>query len=172
MTVAEAARHFGISQEGVRQRIRRGTLHAFKVDGRVYVQTNAPHVPYGTATHTPNTPLPPPGQAGHDAALPQPADSLAAVYEQALADLRSEVAFLRAELSRALAQRATAPALPPPPDWRPGPAVIGQESRQEPQIGTAQRRRDGEAKARKQHVSPRQAVRLSLYRLLSRLLAG
>lgn len=42
MIIREAAEHFGISQDGVRQRIRRGTLESEKdQDGRVYVWVDA-----------------------------------------------------------------------------------------------------------------------------------
>jgi hypothetical protein len=45
VSIADAARHLGISENAVRQRIKRGTLHAVKVDGvwRVTLEAVADH---------------------------------------------------------------------------------------------------------------------------------
>ena len=57
--ISEAARVLGVSREAVRQRIRRGTIPATKVDGNWYVQINRPDTAAGTATAPPHgTPTP------------------------------------------------------------------------------------------------------------------
>jgi excisionase family DNA binding protein len=39
-TTAEAAQLLGISAAAVRQRVRRGQLHAYKLDGRLYIDAH------------------------------------------------------------------------------------------------------------------------------------
>ena len=116
---------------------------------------------------------------------------LVAELQHELAFLRDEVGFLRGELEqknalltslteqlalanaavRAVVQPVVSVPVPPPPDLRPGPAVIRQAARQESRPEKPQPRRDGDPPTRKHHLSSSQAVRLSLYRLLARLLA-
>ena len=135
VTVAEAARRLGVSNEAIRQRIRRGTLQSYKVDGHVYVQLDTIQTETGTPAHTvthtttvttdasdgPYVPY-----ADQPPALPetfrQAVDHLAAAYQQTIEHLSAEVAFLRDELRRKdeLLAHATAPA-PPLPDFTPAP---------------------------------------------------
>ena len=79
MTVADAAERLGVSQDAIRQRIRRDTIVHEKDDsGRVYV--------YLDATNT-----------GHDANRDGGADT---VRDALIEELRKQNDFLRAELER------------------------------------------------------------------------
>jgi excisionase family DNA binding protein len=107
-TIAQAAARLGISEDGVRKRIKRGQLAAYRVDGRTYVVLDGE-----TDTHdTPN---------GHETARQdgpdrRPDNTTAAAA--LVARLEDEVRFLRGELERqdtiilALVQRPRA--LPAP----------------------------------------------------------
>ncbi len=88
--ISEAAQVMHISREAVRQRIRRGTLSAAKVDNRWLVQAVAPDQ-YGAsdigASYATSTTIESPG--GDD---------------QLLSQLREEVAFLRRALEERTAE--------------------------------------------------------------------
>ncbi len=72
VTVQEAAEHFGISPEAVRMRIKRGTLEAQKVNGRVHVLLDTDPTPD-----------------------PTPSDR-----DRYISSLEDQIAFLRRELER------------------------------------------------------------------------
>ncbi len=81
LTVQEAARHLGISQDAVRQRIRRGSMRYDKDDkGRVYVYLDL------TDTHLTDV---------HDASRDAVHD---ASRNELITELRDRVRFLEAEL--------------------------------------------------------------------------
>jgi len=82
VTIAEAARRLGISQDAVRQRIKRGTLSTYKVGNRRYV------VLPPDLDADPNAPTTA-GRPDHDADR----DAL-------IAQLRSEIAYLRERIER------------------------------------------------------------------------
>ena len=136
LTISEAARALGVIREAIRQRIRRGTLAAAKVDGHWYVQVND----HATATDMP-TSTAAEGKGPADQHADQGTAEPAAGYADQYADhrelvdaLRDEVAFLRSELETrteelrrkdtiimALAQRV--PALPAPASSSPPPTA-------------------------------------------------
>lgn len=93
-TVQEAAELLETTVDGVRSRIRRGTLDSMKVAGTVYVLLT-------------------PDQAGQvepspdqseirrdDSSDPQARDDLLKAKEETIAELRDQVAYMRAELRR------------------------------------------------------------------------
>jgi hypothetical protein len=85
--VATAARLLGISQDGVRKRIKRGLLGAYRADGRTYVVLDM------SATRADSR------QNGHDRADPTRHDTSATDQTACLiATLEGEVAHLRHEL--------------------------------------------------------------------------
>jgi excisionase family DNA binding protein len=89
--IAQAAAILGISQDGVRKRIKRGQLAAYRVDGRTYVVLDGE-----TDTHDkPN---------GHETARQDGPDSRQDTTDSRLAPvvarLEDEVRFLRGELER------------------------------------------------------------------------
>ncbi len=88
LAISDAAQTLRISREAVRQRIRRGTLPAAKVDNRWLVQAAAPDQ-YGAS------------DIGASYATSTPIESLDG-DNQLILQLRGEVAFLR----RALEERA------------------------------------------------------------------
>jgi excisionase family DNA binding protein len=86
LTVQEAARHLGISQDAVRQRIRRGSMKHDKDDkGRVYVYLDL------TNTHPTDV-----HDASHDAVHNAVHD---ASRNELITELRDRVRFLEAELT-------------------------------------------------------------------------
>src|SRR3712207_6442907 len=126
--IAEASRHFGISREGVRQRIRRGQLDAVKGEGQWWV---APHVdqtsrvngegdlppavprtvgpapaPNSAPTRTVNSRAPPPVQAqleAENAFLRQECERLHELVRSEQETRRREVSELHVLLQRAQA---------------------------------------------------------------------
>ena len=86
LTVQEAARHLGISQDAVRQRIRRGSMRHDKDDkGRVYVYLDL------TDTHPTDV---------HDASQDAVHDAVHdASRNELITELRDRVRFLEAELT-------------------------------------------------------------------------
>ncbi len=97
-TIAQAARRLGLTDDGVRKRIKRGQLGAYRVDGRTYVVLDG-------ATAPPDSPNGP-ETVRHD----NKTDTTALV-----ARLEGEVAWLRAQLEHRdtlLALALQRPALP------------------------------------------------------------
>ena len=83
LTVQEAARHLGISQDAVRQRIRRGSMRHDKDDkGRVYVYLDLTDTPHPTDVHDASQ------DTVHDASR-----------NELIMELRDRVRFLEAELT-------------------------------------------------------------------------
>ena len=104
LTVADAALRLGIGPEAVRQRIRRGTLKAYKVSGRVYVQLTDPpppsEQPYGAyvSEHvaTPvRSAVPNTGPVISDDQLAVVVDQAVSGYREALAAVRQQVTTLQ-----------------------------------------------------------------------------
>jgi excisionase family DNA binding protein len=79
MTVADAAEMLGVSQDAIRQRIRRGTIaHEKDESGRVYVYVDPTHTDHDSVRN-----------AGDDG-----------VHDALIEELRKQNEFLRAELER------------------------------------------------------------------------
>ena len=98
VTIAEAARALGISREAIRQRLRRGTLPATKVNGQWYIHLDQAthHEPESTASATPE-----PTPTG-DTRLTDPPDGSAdgVGYTRLVTHLEQEITFMREELQR------------------------------------------------------------------------
>jgi excisionase family DNA binding protein len=97
--VATAAARLGISQDAVWKRIRRGRLTAYRTDGRTYVVLDGASVPTDTTDgHARRV-----GGQSTDAEAAKAPDGVSSfadpgVSRELVAQLQSEVAFLRAEL--------------------------------------------------------------------------
>src|SRR3712207_403203 len=92
VTLAQAAVALGITPEGVRQRIRRGKLSAYKVGRDWYVNLNKPATVLRSVAQ-PDTPQ----EAEPTDRLPVSGGEQAATTEL-IGQLRGEVAFLRDEI--------------------------------------------------------------------------
>jgi hypothetical protein len=84
-TVQEAADLLGTTVEGVRSRIKRGSLDSLRVDGKVYILLDGSFADTAHAT-------------GRDQAPPELA--LLAAKDETIADLRDQVAYLRDQLGQ------------------------------------------------------------------------
>ena len=117
VSITEAARALGVTREAIRQRIRRGRIHAAKIDGQWYVELDCPRISTGHMLGVDSAPVPPNTQP----------DSVP--YSTFVTQLQGEIAFLREEVRRKdaiiarFAERLPAlpegrqdePATPPPP---------------------------------------------------------
>ena len=90
-SVQEAADLLGTTVEGVRSRVKRGTLDSLRVDGKVYILLDGSFADTANATGRARAP-------GHDQAPPEPA--LLAAKDETIADLRDQVAYLRDQLDQ------------------------------------------------------------------------
>ena len=94
-TIAQAALALGVSREAIRQRLRRGTLPATKVNGQWFIHLDQLNRP-GTAEPTPE-----PTPTG-DARPTNPPDGSGdgVAYARLVDHLEKEIGFLREELQR------------------------------------------------------------------------
>ena len=90
-TVQEAADLLGTTVEGVRSRVKRGTLDSLRVDGKVYILLGDGFAGADQATGRDQTP-------GHDQAPPDA--TLLDAKDETIADLRDQVAYLRDQLGQ------------------------------------------------------------------------
>ena len=84
-TVQEAADLLGTTVEGVRSRVKRGTLDSLRVDGKVYVLLGDGFAGGAQAPRRDQAP---------------PEDTLLAAKDETIADLRDQVAYLRDQLGQ------------------------------------------------------------------------
>ncbi len=88
VTIKEASERLGISEQAVRQRIRRKTLPAQRLDGKLYVVLSAGY------NESPPSPTP-----GQDSEHVRVASAVRDAYTELVAQLQSENEHLRQQLS-------------------------------------------------------------------------
>lgn len=106
--LSEAARRLGIKRDALKQRIRRGTIDAFKVDGNWFVrppvqEVGGPRTTGMSPGDVPGTSYP--GDKGHVTGNTDPQDTGDTIpgtvpYLVLVEQMRGEISFLREELRR------------------------------------------------------------------------
>jgi hypothetical protein len=132
VTLAQAAAALGITPEGVRQRIRRGKLSAYKIGRDWYVNLNKPATVLRSVAQPDTT-----QEAEQTDRLPVSGGEPTAATEligqlgAEVAFLRDEILFLRDELRRRDGHQQ--PSVPLPPDWMPAPMTAVPSPLRQPQ---------------------------------------
>jgi hypothetical protein len=98
LSIPAAAERLGLTSEAIRMRLKRGTLHGEKIDGRWVV-----YVPRLDSDHTATKPPADGAQDARDGATERPTERdqarINAAERELIEALRSENAFLRSELA-------------------------------------------------------------------------